>query len=88
MELSIFLLFAATTFVVVLTPGPAAIAVASQASSNGIARSQAVVGGVAVLPGFMMTPWILEPAFVTVALLNATAVSENLLLLAAVYRRP
>jgi phosphatidylglycerophosphate synthase len=47
----------------------------------------AVLGGAAVLPGFTMTPWILEPGFVTVALLNATAVSENLLLLAAVYRR-
>lgn len=47
MELSIFLLFAATTFVVVLTPGPAAIAVAAQASSNGFARSQSAVAGVA-----------------------------------------
>ena len=42
----------------------------------------AVLGGVAVLPGFVMTPWILEPSFITVALLNATATSENLLLLA------
>lgn len=47
MELSTFMLFAATTFVVVLTPGPAAIAAAAQASSNGIARSQAAVGGIA-----------------------------------------
>ena len=47
MDLSIFLLFATTTFVVVLTPGPAAIAVAAQASANGIARSQATVAGVA-----------------------------------------
>jgi len=47
MELSTFVLFAATTFVVVLTPGPAAIAAAAQASSNGIARSQATVGGIA-----------------------------------------
>jgi len=47
MEQSTFLLFAATTFVVVLTPGPAAIAVAAQASGNGFKRSQATVGGVA-----------------------------------------
>ena len=47
MELSTFMLFAATTFVVVLTPGPAAIAVATQASANGVQRSQAAVGGVA-----------------------------------------
>ncbi|HAU21282.1 MAG TPA: LysE family translocator [Erythrobacter sp.] len=47
MELSIFLLFAATTFVVVLTPSPAAIAVAAQASSNGFVRSQSAIGGAA-----------------------------------------
>jgi phosphatidylglycerophosphate synthase len=40
-----------------------------------------ILGGVAVLPDIDVTRWILEPAFVTVALLNATAVSENLLLL-------
>lgn len=48
MELSTFLVFAATTFVVVLTPGPAAITVAAQASGNGVARSQFTVGGVAM----------------------------------------
>ncbi|MFN2099032.1 LysE family translocator [Altererythrobacter sp. MF3-039] len=47
MELSTFILFAATTFVVVLTPGPAAIAAAAQASSNGVTRTQAAVGGIA-----------------------------------------
>ena len=41
----------------------------------------AILGGIAVLPGVEVTRWILEPGFVTVALLNATAVSENLLLL-------
>ncbi len=41
----------------------------------------ALLGGVAVVPGIELTRWLLEPAFVTVALLNATAVSENLLLL-------
>ncbi|MCM8557611.1 LysE family translocator [Sphingomicrobium sediminis] len=47
MELSTFMLFAATTLVVVLTPGPAAIAAAAQASSNGVARTQATVAGIA-----------------------------------------
>jgi phosphatidylglycerophosphate synthase len=41
----------------------------------------AVVGGVAVLPGVELTPWILEPTFVTVALLNATAATDNVRLL-------
>ena len=41
----------------------------------------AIVGALAVLPGVTITPWLLEPAFVTVALLNASAVGENLLLM-------
>ena len=48
----------------------------------------AIVGGVAVIPGFTLTPWLVEPAFVTVALLNATAASDNLMLLASLRRRP
>jgi phosphatidylglycerophosphate synthase len=47
----------------------------------------ALLGGVAVLPGVDVTRWILEPGFVTVALLNATAVSENLLLLLQIRAR-
>jgi phosphatidylglycerophosphate synthase len=47
----------------------------------------AILGGIAVLPGVEITRWILEPSFVTVALLNATAVSENLLLLLQVRSR-
>jgi phosphatidylglycerophosphate synthase len=54
----------------------------------------AIVGAVAVLPGAMdlvggrdVVRWVLEPSFVTVALLNATAVSENLLLLLQVRPR-
>lgn len=46
----------------------------------------AVVGAVAVLPGFELTRWIVEPAFVTVVLLNATAVSENVLLIGTMFR--
>lgn len=47
-----------------------------------------LLGAVAVLPGAMealggreVARWILEPSFVTIALLNATAISENFLLL-------
>lgn len=47
----------------------------------------ALLGGIAVLPGVEITRWILEPGFVTVALLNATAVSENLLLLLQIRSR-
>ncbi len=47
MELSAFLLFAITTFVVVFTPGPAAIAIAAQGSGNGLLRAQFGIGGVA-----------------------------------------
>jgi len=46
----------------------------------------AILGGIAVVPGVEVTVWILEPAFVTVALLNATAISENALLLIATLR--
>ncbi|MCB1757303.1 MAG: LysE family translocator [Gammaproteobacteria bacterium] len=42
------LLFLATTFVVVLSPGPAAIAVTVEAASNGYKRSVLVIGGIAV----------------------------------------
>ena len=45
-----------------------------------------ILGGVAVLPDVDVTRWLLEPAFVTVALLNGTAVSENLLLLFGIRR--
>lgn len=41
------LLFLATTFVVVLSPGPAAIAVTAEAASNGFKRSTWVIFGVA-----------------------------------------
>ncbi len=41
----------------------------------------ALLGAVAVSPGVELTPWLLEPAFVTVALLNLGGVAENLLLL-------
>ncbi len=47
MEFVTFLLFAMTTFIVVITPGPAALTVASQASGNGIVRTQAGIAGVA-----------------------------------------
>jgi phosphatidylglycerophosphate synthase len=41
----------------------------------------AVVGGVEMLPGVGLGPWILEPSMVTVALLNVLAVPENVRLL-------
>lgn len=47
MEPATFLIFAMTTLVVVITPGPAAIAVATQASGNGLWRVQAAIAGVA-----------------------------------------
>lgn len=47
----------------------------------------ALLGGVAVLPDVQITRWLLEPSFVTVALLNATAISENALLLLQVRPR-
>ena len=47
MDLAIFYIFFATTFAVVLSPGPAAICVASQGSGNGWKRAFAGVVGVA-----------------------------------------
>ena len=47
MELAIFYVFLATTFAVVLSPGPAAICVASQGSGNGWMRALSGVIGVA-----------------------------------------
>lgn len=47
MELSTFLLFLGTTAVVVFAPGPAAIAVTSQGSGNGVVRAQYGVFGIA-----------------------------------------
>jgi phosphatidylglycerophosphate synthase len=40
----------------------------------------AVLGAVEMLPGVGLGPWVLEPAMVTVALLNILAVPENVLL--------
>ncbi len=37
-----------------------------------------LLGGVAVIPGVFLSPWILEPAFVTVALLNLSAGGDNI----------
>ena len=37
-----------------------------------------LIGGVAVYPGVDLTPWLLEPSFVTVALLNLTGAGENI----------
>ena len=47
MELATFLLFSVTTLVVILTPGPAAIAVTSMAAGNGFRRGIAAIAGVA-----------------------------------------
>ena len=47
MQADTFLLFAITTLVVVLTPGPAAIAVTAQGATNGAWRSLAGIAGVA-----------------------------------------
>ncbi len=41
----------------------------------------AVAGAAAVFPGISSSPWLLEPLFVTVALLNGTASAENLILM-------
>lgn len=40
----------------------------------------AIVAALEWTPGIDLGPWVLEPAFVTVALLNLTAVSENAVL--------
>ena len=42
------ILFLITTFVVVLSPGPAAIAVTAEAASNGYKRSLLVISGIAI----------------------------------------
>ena len=47
MEISSYLVFLITTIVVVLSPGPAAITVASQGASNGFLKSSCGVAGVA-----------------------------------------
>ncbi|WP_108812529.1 LysE family transporter [Sphingorhabdus sp. Alg231-15] len=47
MDFNTFLLFAGTTFVVVASPGPAAIAVTSQGSGNGVLRAQSGILGIA-----------------------------------------
>ncbi|MEL6210698.1 MAG: LysE family translocator, partial [Pseudomonadota bacterium] len=47
MEINTFLLFALTTFVVVFSPGPAAITVTAQGSGNGALRAQYGVWGIA-----------------------------------------
>ncbi|QTD55022.1 LysE family translocator [Parasphingorhabdus cellanae] len=47
MDFNTFLLFAGTTLVVVASPGPAAIAVTSQGSGNGVLRAQSGILGIA-----------------------------------------
>lgn len=47
----------------------------------------ALVGGVAVVPGVDVTPWLLEPLSVAVSLFNVTAAIDNLALLANRPRR-
>ena len=47
MEFGTFILFAITTFVVVFSPGPAAITVTAQGSGNGIGRAQFGIIGIA-----------------------------------------
>ena len=47
MELGTFILFAITTFVVIFSPGPAAITIATQGSGNGVRRALFGVFGVA-----------------------------------------
>ena len=47
MEIRTFILFAVTTFVVVFSPGPAAITVTAQGSGNGARRAQFGIFGVA-----------------------------------------
>jgi len=47
MEPGTFLLFTLTTFIVVFSPGPAAITVAAQGSGNGVGRAQFGIVGIA-----------------------------------------
>ncbi len=48
MEIQVFTIFAITTFVVVFSPGPAAITAASQGASNGVGRAFFGVAGIAL----------------------------------------
>ncbi len=48
MEPSTFILFVVTTFVVVFSPGPAAIAITAQGSGNGVLRAQYGIFGIAI----------------------------------------
>lgn len=48
MEMQVFLVFALTTFVVVFSPGPAAITAASQGAANGASRAFFGVLGIAL----------------------------------------
>ena len=48
MDIQIFTIFAITTFVVVFSPGPAAITAASQGASNGVGRAFLGVAGIAI----------------------------------------
>jgi len=48
MEFQIFAVFAITTFVVVFSPGPAAITAASQGAANGVSRAAFGVVGIAM----------------------------------------
>jgi phosphatidylglycerophosphate synthase len=46
-----------------------------------------VIGAVSAIPGHPLTPWLLEPSFITVTLMNVTAATDNLGLLIAAVRR-
>jgi len=48
MDINILSLFLITTFVVVLSPGPAAISVSATAASNGFKQAMLVVAGIAI----------------------------------------
>lgn len=63
--------------------GPAGRPTSSaQGHSAGVANYVlCILGGLAVFPGVALSPWILEPSFVTVALLNLSAGADNLVLL-------
>lgn len=51
------LIFFATTLVIVVTPGAAAIAAASQGASNGASRALAGVAGIASNVAFSIIKW-------------------------------
>jgi len=64
-------------------------AASARGHGAGIANyALAVLGGIAVLPMVDVTPWLLEPAFLTVVFLNLTAAFDNLLLLAKIALQP